>query len=1037
MPQSAVATGLADYVLPVERMPNALLQYLQHDYINGGRRIETAPDSADYLTQALALIRTRAKFDFRCYRKKMLSRRIERRMGLSHFDGFPEYLKFLRENPDELKHLTRDLFISVTSFFRDPEAFQHLASEVIAPLVRRKENDGLIRVWVPGCATGEEPYSIAILLLEHLAAAHKSCRLQVFATDVDDESLETARQGLYPDTIAADVSPERLARFFNRTEEHVLQVSKQLRETVIFAVQNLISDAPFTKLDLICCRNLLIYLEPEVQRKLITLFHFALSSGGVLFLGPSETIGRQVDLFEPLSRKWRIYKRIGPSRPDRVDFPIAASLETRSAPRPDAESLVPPHMKLADVAQRLLLEHFVPASVLINRKYEVLYYHGPCAQYLEFPAGAPTTDLIMSAREGLRSKLRGIIHQAFRHNETVVTSDVRVKRNGGFQRVRVTVRPVHSPKAAEGLLLVTFEDEAPLTQPPSSLAEDSLVESSADFTLHQLERELKATREDLQSTIEEMESSNEEIKASNEEVMSMNEELQSANEELETSKEELQSLNEELTTVNNQLQEKISELEAASNDMANLLNCTDIATIFLDTSLRIKRFTPAATRLFHLIATDLGRPIADITHCFTDSNLLVDAREVLERLVPREQEVSSTEGGCWIRRIVPYRTLDHRIEGVVLTFNDVTQIKRADEQERRLATVLQQSNDAILVHDFTGQIMAWNRGAERLYGFSEAESLEMNVDQIIPDDLRSDFHRTWDRLRLGEIVESWESQAICKSGRRLDVSISVTALNDGGGQPTMIARTDRDVSEMKRARVHLEQEVERRTAALREGGERMRAIHDNALAAIITMDSQGVIQTVNQGAETMFGYAAEEMLGKSMAMLMTPPEREEHEEHPWIFHESGEADSIGIVREVRARRRDGSPLDVALCVTRAAALDLFIVILLDISLRKQLEREVVEIATLEQKRIGENLHDNCGQELTALGLLADSLVQNLEEKNPDTARVAHKLDEGIRRVLRQVRGLSRGLALAEVKPAELSEALTELTAHLCETTNIR
>jgi two-component system CheB/CheR fusion protein len=353
----------------------------------------------------------------------MLARRVERRMGLNHLDSIPDYLAFVRDHPEELKQLVKDLFISVTSFFREPDAFGQLASQVIAPLVRSKEADAVIRVWVPGCATGEEPYSIAMLLQEQLAAARKNCRVQIFATDVDEDALEVARQGLYPESITADVSPERLARFFTKEDEHTYQVNKPLRETVIFAIQNLISDAPFTKLDLISCRNLLIYLEPEVQKKVVTLFHFALNEGGFLFLGPSETIGRQVDLFEPLSKKWRIYHRIGPSRPERVDFPIVATAGVRGTGRPPAERAAVPLTNFAEVTQRLLLEEFAPAAVLINRKYEILYYFGPCAQYLELPTGQPTHDLSLMARDGLRTKLRGAVHRAIRDNESVVLPD--------------------------------------------------------------------------------------------------------------------------------------------------------------------------------------------------------------------------------------------------------------------------------------------------------------------------------------------------------------------------------------------------------------------------------------------------------------------------------------------------------------------------------------------------------------------------------------------------------------------------------------
>ena len=396
MPESAIATGLADYVLPVEQMPEALVKYVQHGYVNGGRVVAAVDEAPDHLNQLLALLRARTKFDFRCYRKKMLARRLERRMGLSHFDNVAEYLAHLREHPEEVKQLARDLLVSVTRFFRDPDAFSTLETEVIAPLIQAKDADAPLRVWVPGCATGEEAYSIAMLLLEHQTAAQNPCRLQIFATDVDEQALEVARRGIYPEGISADVSPERLARFFTRVDESAWQISKQVRETVTFAVQNLITDAPFSKMDLISCRNILIYLEPEMQKKIITLLHFALKEGGYLFLGPSETVGRQTDLFEPVSKKWRIYRRIGPARADGLQFPVMQTEPRQAKPQPASRPQAPP--RLAELAQNSLLRRFGLACVVINRNYEVLHFAGPTEDYLVQPGGPPTQHLLSLAQ---------------------------------------------------------------------------------------------------------------------------------------------------------------------------------------------------------------------------------------------------------------------------------------------------------------------------------------------------------------------------------------------------------------------------------------------------------------------------------------------------------------------------------------------------------------------------------------------------------------------------------------------------------------
>jgi two-component system CheB/CheR fusion protein len=1022
MPQSAIATGLADYVLPAEQMPEALIEYIQHDYVNKPNIGAEGVEAPDYLNQVMAILRARTKFDFRCYRERMLTRRIERRMSLSQFNQMADYLAFLREHPDEVKKLFRDLLISVTNFFRDPEAFQALETEVVAPLVRAKEPDAPLRVWSAGCATGEEPYSLGMLLLEQLAA-RKSCQVQIFASDVDEDALDVARRGIYPDTIATDVSPERLGRFFTRADDASYQVSKQLRETVVFARQNLIADAPFSKIDLIVCRNLLIYLEPEVQKKLIALLHFSLNEGGYLFLGPSETIGRHIDLFEPVSKKWRIFRRLGPARPEQVDVPIVARVEpvARSGRLPLPST--PRPASFAEMTHRLLLEQFAPSAVLINRKYEILYFFGPTDRYLAIPAGEPTQDLMRIAREGLRIKLRPAIHKAVREKGPVTLQGAQVKRDGDYHGVIVAIRPVQGMPGGEGLLLVTFQDsdqEIPPRRPPETAAEESVV--------RQLENELNATKEDLQSTIEELESSNEELKVSNEEIMSMNEELQSANEELETSKEELQSLNEELATVNNQLQENVRDLVTANNDMANLLNCTEVAIIFLDTQLRIKRFTLPAKRLFNLIATDLDRSINDITPKFSDSTLQQDLEQVLRTLTPQETQVElPTPDGCsWNRRITPYRTVDNHIEGVVLTFTDVTQVRHAADQAQRLATILVDSNDAVYVHDLEGKITHWNRGAEIMYGYGEAEALRMNFERIVPPEIGDKVRVFWRQLQEGKRVDTWESQRKTKAGRILDVSVTATAIKDARGRPIAIAKTERDISEQKLAHAHLEHLIQQRTAALRQSQEQLAAILHTAADGIITIDAKGIIRSVNAATEQMFGYSTIEMIGQNVKMLAPSPYHEQHDRYLDNFNKTGVKKLIGIGREVVARRKDGSTFPVDLAVSEVDHLKLFTGILRDVTRRKELEREVVEIASLEQRRIGQDLHDSVGQELTALNMLAGDLAETLRTEPLKASMLVEQLARGLQRSQQELRAVLRGLLPVAVDSEGLMAALSDL-----------
>ena len=1142
MPQSAIATELADFVLPVEKMPQALIAYLQHAYADGGKAGAERKEAADGLNQVLALLRVCTKLDFRHYRKKMLARRVERRMGLSHFDGIADYLTFLRDHPNELRHLSRDLLISVTSFFRDPEAWQALVAQVIVPLVHAKESDVPIRVWCAGCATGEEPYSLGILLLEQLAAAQKSCPIQIFATDVDDAALEVARRAVYPESISVDVSPERLARFFTRVSESSYQVSKQLRETVIFARQNLISDAPFSKLDLVVCRNLLIYLEQEVQKRVIALLHFALGEAGWIFLGSSETIGRSVDLFEPVSSKWRIFRRIGPSRANHVQFPVT-QLEPREA-KPAAPPGKPPAPpRLPELAQNFLLRRIALACVVINRNYDVLHFAGPTEDYLIQPGGAPTHDLLALARPGLESKLRVVVQRAIRENSAQSVKDVMMRHGNVSRRVNIDVEPLTLSKQTEGLLLIAFQEQPGVAG--ETLAEAKVRAQTAESDLmRQLEQELETTREDLQSTIEELESSNEELKASNEEIMSMNEELQSANEELETSKEELQSLNEELSTVNNQLHDKVGDLEAANNDMANFLNSTEVATVFLDSQFRIRRFTPAATRLFNLIAGDVGRPIGDIVKRFADDNLLKDAGQFLHDLQPRDKEVRLDDGAWCLRRMVPYRTLDNRIDGVVFTFVDITERKlAADALVRRLAAIVESSADAIYSKDLDGTVRTWNAGAERLYGYKADEVIDRSVLATVPKDRVEEWNTIMGRLARGEHVEQMESERVRKDGRRVPIVLTYSPIRNADGKVLGVSAIVRDMSERKRADEALRESeqrfrlmadaapvliwlsgadksctwfnkpwldfvgrpiekelgngwtenvhpddydrclktyvtafdgrqpfrmeyrlkrhdgeyrwvldngipllaaggeltgyigtcidiTERKAAegALQDREERLRAILDTAADAIITVDGRGIIQSVNRATERMFGYAAAEMLGRNVSMLMPSPYREAHDGYMARYARTREKHIIGISREVDARRKDGSVFPTDLAVSEIEHLGLFTGIHRDLTERKQLERDVVEAASLEQRRIGQDLHDSVAQELTALNILAGDLVDVLRTDPASGTPLADRISQGLHRSQQELRAVLRGLLPVAVDAEGLMAALTDLAA---------
>ena len=687
MPRSAVDAGLADFVAPVEELPGKIIAYLQRTPLVARTEVTLEDKTQSALEKAVILLRAHTGQDFSFYKRNSLYRRIERRMGLHQIHKMADYIRYLQENSQELDLLFKELLIGVTHFFRDPAAWEQLREQSIPTLLASRPPGQALRAWVTGCSTGEEAYSLAIVFKEaaEQAGPKGNVTLQIFATDLDRDAIDKARQGFFPDNIAADVSEERLKRFFVK-EERGYRVRKEIRERVIFAPQNLIMDPPFTKLDILCCRNLLIYLALEVQKKLIPLFHYSLGPGGILFLGSAETIADATDLFTTVNNKSRIYRRTEAAlRPEPVEFPSSFNADpptgTKASPAPK------PPVSLQSLADQLVLQRYSLPSVLANDKGDIFYISGRTGKYLEPAAGKANWNLFAMAREGLRYELADAFQKALRQKESVALHGLKVGITGGEQCVDVTLQRLEEPGPLKGLVMVVFADiAAPVAVQASGRSPKPHARSAR---LARLEQELLQIRDEAHATHEEMQTSQEELRSANEEMQSTNEELQSTNEELMTSKEEMQSLNEELQTVNTELQAKMDEHSRTSNDMKNLLDSTDIATLFLDKDLNVRRFTPQATKIIKLIPGDAGRPITDLASELRYPELAEDAREVLRKLTFVEKPVGARDGRWFTVRIMPYRTLDDRIDGVVITFADITAAKTLEAKLRNHQAVLE------------------------------------------------------------------------------------------------------------------------------------------------------------------------------------------------------------------------------------------------------------------------------------------------------------------------------------------------------------
>ena len=800
MPRSAIATGIVDYILPPELMPEQLISFAKNAFGLNQLPVNVPVPMTDSFQKVFIILRTKTGHDFSQYKKNTVLRRIQRRMAVTQIGSVDNYISYLQNNPAEVDTLFRELLIGVTNFFRDPKAFEAIR-EVIAKLFVEKTSGGTVRAWVPACSTGEEAYSLAILLQEEAISLKQSFQVQVFATDIDPAAVEKARIGVYPENIAADISHERLKQFFTQ-EGSSYRIRKTIRDLVVFAKQDIIKDPPFSKVDLISCRNLLIYMEPELQKKIVPMFYYALNREGYLFLGSSETVGEYIDLFSMEDKKWKIYRRRSDAPARVVHYTPALIKETcvRQAVHPaPADREI--RSDIRELAERALLDEYTPACAFINTDYEVLYIHGHTARYLELAPGQASLNILRMAREELKPALIAAVRKSVAQKAIVRNKGVQFKINGDTLVVDLVVQPVKKPKSANGLLMVIFEEGTADSSQSAETKQGTV--SERDKRIADLEHELSTTKDYVQATTEELETSNEELKSTNEEMQSSNEELQSTNEELETSKEELQSVNEELVTVNTELQTKIEELSLVNNDVNNLMAGTGIGTVFVDHKLILQRFTFSASKVINLIPTDVGRPVSDIVPRFlTYDNMAQDIKTVLDTLIPREEEVQTREGQWYLMRIQPYRTVENVIEGAVLTFVDITGQKKIrdslSEKEHELRLLVGNMGDMISSMTPDGTFLYVSPSCRSLLGFEPDDLLGTRMfDYIHPDDAQKMLQTVNDAASSRKTEFRTECRMRRKSGDYVWAEIVFRPRYSENGSLTELQSSWRDIGDRK------------------------------------------------------------------------------------------------------------------------------------------------------------------------------------------------------------------------------------------------
>jgi two-component system CheB/CheR fusion protein len=786
MPRNAIDSVPIDIVASPNDLASRLIEFLKHIPV-----LRTDPDieikDKSSLEKINILLRTYTGNDFSLYKKNTVYRRIERRMIIHKIDKIASYVLFLNDNPKEIEILFKELLIGVTNFFRDTVVWEKLKETILPDIISKLEPGSILRAWVPGCSTGEEAYSLAIVFKEALEkiSPHGGFSLQIFATDLDNEAIEIARKGVFPANIAEHVSPERIKRFFLQTDEGYF-INTEIREKVVFAQHNIIMHPPFTKIDILSCRNLLIYMEPELQKKMIGLFYYSLNPEGIMILGSSETLGTQNHLFTSLDLKWKIFRRaVTLLTPDLFDFPATfARTKTVTAEKERASGSA---QNIQALAEQLLLQHYSPTGVLVNEQGDIIYISGHTGKYLEPAVGKANMNIFAMLREGLRNEFPIAFRKAILKKESVVLRNIKVGTNGSALTLNISIQWIDKPEPLKGNVMVIFKDIQDITD--SKLAARKEKKSLDNIRQMELEKELKYAREKIQDTLEEMQSSQEELKFTNEELQSTNEELQSTNEELMSSKEEMQSLNEELQTLNAELQSKVDDFTRVNNDMKNLLNSTDIATLFLDKEMNIRRFTVQAVKIFKLIKSDIGRPFTDLVSDLIYPDLSDDALKVLKTLVYIKKQIPTKDGRWFSVRIMPYRTLDDKIDGVVITFFNISDLKEVEvklhETEQMNKFLLNSASDIIVKLSANWKILEINPPAEKYLGKKQDEIINKNyIHMFIPEPLRKKTENEMNNILSESKNTRFRMQLITAGGKLIETDWSIIVLLDNFKVPS-------------------------------------------------------------------------------------------------------------------------------------------------------------------------------------------------------------------------------------------------------------
>ena len=862
MPRSATATVIADIVAPIEELPSHLIDLLKFIPLSKTDSVLDNKNKSN-IDKIIILLREETGHDFSLYKKSTLFRRIERRKGIHHIEKIENYVRFMQENPKETEILFKELLIGVTNFFRDPAVWDKLKEEVLPELIEKLPNGSVMRAWVTGCSTGEEAYSLAIIFKEVVEKIKKSKKisLQIFATDLDNESIEKARKGVFPPNIITDVSSERLSRYFIDNNDGY-RINAAVREMVVFAPQNVIKDPPFTKLDIVTCRNMLIYMEPKLQEKIIRLFNYSLNPGGIMVLGTAETLAADVDGFQIIEPKLKIFRRTSlPMKTGLLDFPssfsVTKKLKTENLTTPKPEE------NLQTLATQILLTRFAPASVLVSDKGDIAYITGRTGKYLEPIAGKANWNIFAMLREGLREDLPFAFQKALKSYEPIKLHHIKVENYGKDQFVDVTLQQIEKPEGLRGKIIIVFNDLPESAQVKT--VNSKIGTQNSNLRNKELEIELRQSLEDLQTIREEMQTSQEELKSTNEELQSTNEELQSTNEELTTSKEEMQSLNEELQTVNIELQTKVTDYVQANNDMKNLLNSTDIATLFLDKELNIRRFTDPTTTIFKVRNTDIGRPFTDLVTDLQYPRIGIDAKEVIRNLIYIEKSTVTTDGRWFDIKIMPYRTLDDHIDGLVITFNDVSkfknmelELKEANEKlqkskETRYRKLFETAKDGILILDAdTGQITDVNPFLIELLGYSREQFIEKAIWNIgLFKDMVANVDK-FKELQQKEFVRYDNLPMETIDGKKINVEI-ISNVYEVENQKVVQCLV-RDITQRKQAEEKL---------MLSET--RYRSLFESAKDGILVLDAaNGTIVEINPYLIDMLGYSKEDLVQKAV-----------------------------------------------------------------------------------------------------------------------------------------------------------------------------